>query len=123
MPDRLDEIFELQQGITREVLAEKGYNLDDLSHSDLTELSRYYILALHKELSEILDNVDGWKLHRPATGEHKRNLLVEEGIDVEKYLVGLLIIWGVTPWEFMATFRAKSKIVADRWAEDKKALA
>ncbi len=123
MGDRLARIFQTQRCITEDVLQELGQAIDGLSHDELTELSKFYILAMHKELSEVLDNVDGWKPHRPSSGEHNRTQIVEESIDIQKYLIGFLLLWGVSPGEFFEAFMAKSKIVAERWEQDRKTLA
>ncbi len=121
--DRLTRIFQTQYDITEDILQERGQAIDGLSHDELTDLSKQYILSMHKELSEVLDNVDGWKMHRPSSGEHNRPQIVEESIDIQKYLIGFLLLWGVSPGEFFEAFMAKSKVVAERWERDRKTLA
>ena len=65
--DRLAELYSRQRELTLEVLEFRGVDLDNMANADLVDLSRYYLLALHKEISEVLDNIDGWKLHRPLS--------------------------------------------------------
>lgn len=91
----------------------KLYDLKNFTHEDLTKLSKDFILAAHKELSEVLDCLD-WKDHRKEDKTFSKSNLGEELIDVFKYLLNLFVIWDISPKEIEEFFHAKTAVVEQR---------
>lgn len=90
--------------------------LDQLTEEDRRMLTHRYIEALHSELVEALNCIP-WKSHRynqPAGTER----LLEELIDVQKFLWGLMQVWGFSPGDVQRAFNTKSDIVERRFYQD-----
>jgi hypothetical protein len=75
-----------------------------------------------KEVAEVLDCIP-WKLHDRKTRGIcvPREKLVEELVDVQKYLLILLVHHGVSAREFARAFDKKSDIVEERAAKERAA--
>lgn len=88
----------------------------------LTELTKEYVLSLHREADEILDEVP-WKGHRryDSIGLVQSNI-AEEIIDVVKYAFGLAHLHGLTYDELVQEFDIKSDVVDDRWRQEHEAF-
>lgn len=77
-------------------LQRDAYGVDPyaLEGEDRAEYVRFNVLAAIKELTEMLDQVDGWKpwqTERENAGEFKdHSAYVEEGVDVLHFLLNLL---------------------------------
>jgi hypothetical protein len=112
-----EDLWRRQLAFTDLALRElHGKPLTQLTDSDRQELTHEYIEALHSELVEVLGTTS-WKRHRfvPSAG---RDRLLEEIIDVQKYLWGLAQVWGVTPAELERAFNTKSDVVEQRFQQD-----
>jgi hypothetical protein len=115
--DKLEEIYELQKKFTERFFKEKqNLTLEQVRNSkeDLVKWNKEYILALIAEATEVLNEVD-WKMHKemhlPTDARHR---LLEESIDVMKFLLGLMIVNGFSKEDIYDMFIAKSKIVEKR---------
>ncbi len=93
-----------------------GRKLEELNGDDKVELTKEYLLSLHSELTEVLNNIP-WKKHR-FIGRSNRDALLEEMVDVQKFLWGLMMIWEVNPSELAHAFNRKSDIVEQRFQQD-----
>ena len=47
-----------------------------------------------------------------------REDLIDELVDVHKFLWGLMATWEITPEEFINQFKKKSAIVEQRWTDE-----
>jgi len=112
----LEELFRRQAAFTALTLSTFEKPMEQLTEDDRNRLTRDYIEALHSELVEVL-NTRSWKKHRwtPAAG---RETLLEELIDVQKYLWGLMQVWSVTLPELAQAFNAKSDVVEQRFKQE-----
>jgi len=115
--DRLEEIYELQKKFTERFFKEKqNLTLSEVRNSkeDLVKWNKEYILALIAEATEVLNEVD-WKMHKkmdlPTDARHR---LLEESIDVMKFLLGLMIVNGFSLEDIYSMFKSKSKVVEKR---------
>jgi len=80
----------------------------------LNEAHRRLCLHLTSEVAELLDCVD-WKLHaREKPPDHYA--VIEECVDVWKFLMDVLYIHNVTDDEFLDVFEQKSVVVENRMA-------
>ena len=111
----MEQNWQDQLDFTRRVLQQtRGLELGSIYGKDLTSITEKYLLSMHKELDEVLDGVD-WKEHRNEQGLQVRDNVIGELIDVQKFLWGLMQIWGVTPEEFSSAFQAKTFVVNERF--------
>jgi len=79
------------------------------------ESTRSIMLLLYPELGEILNAIN-YKAHRKRRDVNEEHVK-EEIVDSFKYLLNLMIIWGIDSQELFELFSAKSKIVEDRYRE------
>lgn len=93
-------------------------NIHELSMRDRIKITEKYTLKISREIFEALDLLD-WKDHRKEQNDFFNiSNLQEELIDVQKYLWGLMIIWGFNPESFIEEFKDKSKIVKHRFYQE-----
>lgn len=86
---------------------------------DLRHWNNFYTLALHKEISEFLDETD-WKVHRKVNGqEGKLSNKVEEAVDILKYWISLCQIHGITSDMIEQEFQRKSMVVNQRFQQER----
>lgn len=115
--DRLEEIYELQKKFTERFFKEKqNLTLSEVrsSKEQLVKWNKEYILALIAEATEVLGEVD-WKMHKKMDlPNDARDRLLEESIDVMKFLLGLMIVNGFSLEDIYSMFKNKSKIVEKR---------
>lgn len=113
----MEDCWRRQLRFTNQALVKLiGKDTHTLSEQDRTQLTREYIESLHSELVEVLNNLD-WKRHRHIRPGARDNL-IEEMIDVQKFLWGMMQINGVTPAEFTSAFNRKSEIVEQRFYQE-----
>ena len=94
------------------------YNPDDISDDDRIKFTKEYILCTHRELSEVLAPLP-WKAHRANKKEYDIEHVQEELIDCFKFLLNICILQGMTPEKFIDVFFKKSKIVRQRYKNEK----
>ena len=112
----LTNLFEDQNKFTIKALATLDGVLYPLSDEQKIKYTKDYIEYLHAELVEVLNNVP-WKKHR-YTGKTDRHALVEELIDVQKFLWGLMSIWEVDEEEFAEVYKNKTLVVEQRFKQE-----
>ena len=115
--DKLEELYELQKSFTERFFAEKhNLTLDQVrkDKNRLVKWNKEYILALIAEATEVLNEVD-WKMHKKMNlPTDARARLLEESIDVMKFLMGLMIVNGFSCDEIYSMFKTKSAVVEKR---------
>jgi len=112
----LDALWGRQLGFTSLLLATIDRPLDQLTEDDRTRLTKEYVESLHSELVEVL-NSTSWKRHRYIAASPREHLL-EELVDVQKFLWGLMQVHRVTPAELSRAFNRKSTVVEQRFAQE-----
>ena len=104
-PDRLEQLFDLQRNLQVQTF-HFDYNQPPLK---LQEWSRYHSTRIIGESYELLQelNIDfQTKGHR----EVDRQKVIEEGVDIFKFLLNVMLINGVTPEEFHKAFIDKTEV-------------
>ena len=115
----LKSLWEDHRQFTEEVLRwSRNLDLGNLSEDDRKRLTEKYLLSIHTELSEVLGNLD-WKDHRKRYGPLVQSNILEELIDVQKYLWGLMQIHGVSVEDFTQAYEQKSLVIWDRLRSEK----
>lgn len=77
---------------------------------DREQMSSWNILAMHAELSELLEWTN-WKIHKKTRVEYDANRIREihiELIDILHYWMNLCIIWGLTPEKIVRMYEEKN---------------
>lgn len=80
-------------------------------------LTKEYFIALLPELAEVLNEIN-YKQHK-SNKIVDREHLIEELIDTFKYYLNILLMWGVTPDEFLSKFKIKSQKVLQLYEQNK----
>lgn len=115
------ELYNAQKDFTVKFFKEK-YNLEleDIQNDQELKVkwNKEYILALSKEVFEMLDELD-WKSHTSKDTTDIRDNFLEEGIDVFKYLLGTFIINGFTAEEVWTKFFEKTSVVNAKYEQEK----
>jgi len=118
-PDRLEELFYLQEQLMLEYKKKKADDLPawpvDLLDKKSQQFCRDITLRCVEELFEGLAHLKNWKKHKKTiTSEFNRNEFLEEIVDSVHYLLELLILSGVKPDELYNAYKIKNKINLDR---------
>ena len=118
--DRFAEMYDLQMIFTEMFFKSKGLKVGNVRNDkeELVKWNKEYILALIAEATEVLNEVD-WKMHKKMDlPTDARDRLLEESIDVMKFLLGLMIVNGFTVDDVYDMFKAKSKKVAKKLSQE-----
>lgn len=94
------------------------FDVDNLSDKEKVFWSKESILAVHRELGEVLETLP-WKPHQTKNKKISHKKLGIELIDCFKYLLNLFVIWNIPPEKITKLFFEKSKIVRKRYAKQK----
>ena len=111
--DRLEEIFRRQKKFQLNFC-----NPEKDSFDTKLAITKEYVFCMVKECTEVLDTIS-WKIHRSKEKKIDEVHYLEELIDVQKYLLNLLIVWGITPSEFYKEFNKKSNVVEKRYESER----
>lgn len=96
------------------------FDLETMSTKERVNWSKEFILSIHRELGEVLENLP-WKPHMKSNYKKiKYEDLGIELIDCFKYLLNLFILWGIEPKEIVKLFFKKSKRVRKKYAKQQK---
>lgn len=114
----LSEMMDVQRRFTAMVLEGRGTDLGTMTEAQVVEFTREVVLALHAEADELLEEIN-WRMHRAHVGKVVRSNIVYECVDVFKFLLNVLLVWGVTPEQFAEAFSAKSRAVESRYVQER----
>ena len=120
MSDRLKELYEIQRQFTKKFFKSKGLSISDVANDkeELVKWNKEYILALIAEATEVLNEVD-WKMHKNMEMPvDARDRLLEESVDVLKFLLGLMIVNGFSCDDIYQKFISKSLIVVKKFEDE-----
>ena len=115
--DRLKEIFKIQEKFTRRFFKEKcGVSLEEIQKDKTQKIkwNKEHILAMIVEATEILNEID-WKMHKSMNSDEDREKILEESIDVMKFLFGMILLNGFNDEQVYKKFKQKSTIVEERF--------
>lgn len=89
---------------------------------DVTSMTERHVLALHREVDELLDEVP-WKTHRTYDDHHIiSDNVAEELVDILFYTLSVAFAHGITMNEFMEAAEVKQLVIEDRWRQEKELL-
>src|SRR5438445_9719325 len=112
-PTSLEEVWQEQEDFNRNFVR---YELlaDDLSKSEW--LWKYW-RALIDEAGELIRKTP-FKIHRLRRKPLDYPALYEELIDIQKYLLSMMQVLGMTPEIFYREYHRKSEVVRDKWERE-----
>ena len=113
----MKELWDLQAEFTKRVLKKIHKDISAFDEDDKVKWTKEYLLFISKEGTEALDELN-WKQHVTDKKDiNDRNIKIEL-IDMQKYLWGLMCIWGVSYKEFCEIFKDKSYEVEKKWIQN-----
>lgn len=89
------------------------FNPDRLSTKNKISWTKEFVLCLHQELAEIMSSID-WKTYHNYPDKYPIESTREEIIDCFKFVLNLMIVWGMDTDMVRDMFEAKSNIVEAR---------
>ena len=92
-------------------------NYKDLTPLEREEWVRNYVLALISELDEVLGVVK-FKKNKLYRARVNMDNLLEESIDLFKFVLSIPIVYQIPPEDFFKRFFEKSNVVDERWKKE-----
>jgi NTP pyrophosphatase (non-canonical NTP hydrolase) len=103
-------------------LFKKNYPGTEAVHTGVSETDeakfKEHVLLLIKEVTEILDEIN-YKPHVHNRKPVDKSQITEEIVDAFKYLLNLMLIMGIEPYEFERKYADKHRKVEQRIAENR----
>jgi len=109
------ELWKIQEDFTKKFWDTRGGF--PRTEEALTTATKDYAIHLIGEITEVLGELS-WKMHRAAKGSLDRTNVLEEFVDCQKFLLGMIILWEFTEEEFINEFKRKSMVVEQRFAQE-----
>lgn len=114
----LKQIFEIQKDFQIKLFQEKfGLDFNSLSEEDKIKWTKEFILCLAEESFEVLRELK-WKTHKNENKEINSENVLEESVDVFKYLLNIILLNGFTYEQFFEKFIEKSTKVEKKYNEE-----
>jgi uncharacterized HAD superfamily protein len=114
----MNNIWKIQYDFNKKFFESKNIDFENLTDEQKNLYTKEFILHISREIFEVLNEVP-FKMHRDYKDfKSKRSNIVEELIDVQKYLWGLFQIWNVDEEEFKEEFIRKSRVVQQRYNQE-----
>lgn len=104
----LEEMYKRQKNFEY-----RFFDNDNMSDDEKITWTKEFVFCIHQELSEVMNTID-WKTYHMNDKEFNRRDTQVELIDCFKFLLNLMIIWGMTPEVIHQLFNEKSDIVDSR---------
>ena len=95
---------DLQQMFTdQSSFSERFFDSSSLTQEERERLTMVFATSLQKEVGSLLDGIN-YRQHRTADKDPSLSTILHEGIDVWRYLIGIMNLWGITPEQFQEAF-------------------
>ena len=117
--DKLKEIFKIQEEFTEKFFKKQGLSVNEVRNNKELRIkwNKEYVLALSKEVYEVLDEID-WKMHTSKNTEDVSDNVLEECVDVLKYLFGIIQLNGFSVDQLYEKFIDKSNVVEAKFHQE-----
>lgn len=99
-----------------EFLLEVHPDFDRQTLGQKIQMTKDHVLHGMSEFTELLDEVK-WKTWLTTQAPPDVNSLTEEAVDVFKFVLNILLTWGVTPADFVKAFDRKSEVNIQRFLQ------
>jgi uncharacterized HAD superfamily protein len=96
-------------------------DFDKLTPEEKIAETKDYLIHILRELGEVLNATPGWKMHRKESKnfpQYTEKMITEELIDAQKFLWGLIQLWGISYEEFIREFNRKTDVVEQRFFQE-----
>ena len=101
MTSQLKEMLDLQNKFSKNF-----YDVSNLSEAEKAEKHKIFCLAMHSKLSQLANSVN-FREHRPYVEQPNRQNILFETMDVFRYSLALLNLWGFSEEEAQESFRSR----------------
>ena len=108
----LEQLFQIQDQFS-ELFQKK----DDLSLEDRERLTQEFALALHSEVSSLITEIN-FKNHHQDRKQVVENSILFEGVDVFRYLLAILNLWGFSAEDFSQAFDDKENYLQVKYVKN-----
>ena len=117
--DKLKEIFKIQEEFTEKFFEKQGLSVKEVRNNKELRIkwNKEYVLALSKEVYEVLDEID-WKMHTSKNTEDVNDNVLEECVDVLEYLFGIIQLNGFSVDQLYEKFVDKSNVVEAKFHQE-----
>lgn len=113
----LQHIFNKQKEFQILLFKDKfNLNFDELTEEQKLEWTKEFVLCLNEESFEVLRELN-WKTHVHSKKEINRENILEESVDVFKYLLNIILVNGFTADEFLESFNKKTDKVLKKYQD------
>ena len=109
-----EELLKTQKKFSDDLFDAKAFD-----ESEVVEKHKTFCLALHTEAAQLADAVH-YKEHRKIRTPTNRQQILYESVDIVRYAMATLNLWGFTAEEFVDAFDSKD---ASLWDKNKRSLA
>jgi hypothetical protein len=90
----------------QKIFSDLFFKSENLSDKELEEITKTFILGLHSEASELI-SATNYKDHRSERNPVDREKILFKSVDIFRYLLAVLNLWGVDSEEFSEAFQKK----------------
>jgi len=111
--DRLNDIWEIQRRFNENFISSSA------SIDAKVAYTKEMLLHIVAEIDELLNSTGKWKNFRFSKEKPTISGIVEEAVDIWKFLLNILIVFDVKPGEFFEEFKRKSIVVEERYKWEK----
>jgi hypothetical protein len=108
----LPQLFQIQDQFS-ELFQKK----DDLSLEERERLTQEFSLALHSEVSSLISEIN-FKNHHHDRKQVVENSILFEGVDVFRYLLAILNLWGFSAEDFSQAFDDKENYLQVKYVKN-----
>ena len=108
----LDKLFEIQKQFS-ELFRPK----EELSVQERERLTQEFALALHSEVSAIIREIN-FKSHEQKRKQIVENSILFEAVDVFRYLLAILNLWGFSAEDFSQAFDDKENYLQIKYVKN-----
>lgn len=115
----VSEMLKIQKEFNKKLLAEKGYDIDNLTQEQTEYFIKEYVLHIVDECFELLREIN-WKMHKKERKVIDRKKIIEELVDIDKFHKNFLMILNVLPEEYKDMWEIKSATVMKRFEDERK---
>lgn len=112
------ERWERQLAFNNKFFVDKvNKTVDKLTLSEREDWTQKFLLHIVKEQAEVLDEIN-FKMHRKENKNVILSNVIEEMMDIQKFVLGLFQVWGFTYQEYCEAFDRKTSVVEQRYNQE-----
>lgn len=89
------------------------FDVSKMSNEEKEEMTKSFSLALHGEVSDLISSIN-FKSHMQQKKSPDKEKILYESVDVFRYLLGIMNIWGIESKDFVSAFKDKDLFLHKR---------